>query len=99
MISDRHRVVVTGMGLDSPLGRGPAELWRRLLAGQSAARSWPDLEADGYRATRACRIEDLDCEPLRRGRALALTAASQAVENAGLDLPHESGVFVGSTLG
>ena len=99
MTSARHRVVVTGMGLDSPLGRGPTELWRRLLAGQSAAHSWPDLEAGGYRATTACRIEELDCEPLRRGRALALIAACQAVENAGLDLPKESGVFVGSTLG
>jgi len=99
MISARRRVVVTGVGLASPLGCGPTKLWQHLLAGQSAARLWPDLVADGYRVTTACRIDDLDCEPLRRGRALALIAACEAVENSGLDLPAQTGVFVGSTLG
>jgi 3-oxoacyl-[acyl-carrier-protein] synthase II len=99
MISARQRVVVTGMGLASPLGRGPTDLWQALLAGESAARPWSDLAAEGYRAITACRIEDLDCDPLRRGRALALTAACQAVENAGLAPPQQTGVFVGSTLG
>jgi len=99
MIPERHRVVVTGMGMDSPLGRGATELWHRLLSGESAARTWPDLTTQGYRATTACRIEDLDCEPLRRGRALTLAAACEAVENAGLTLPQQAGVYVGSTLG
>ena len=93
------RIVVTGMGLLSPLGCSAEELWQHLLAGESAARSWPDLAAEGYRVSTACRIDDFDAAPLRRGRTLALAAAEQAVKNAGLVLPGQTGVFIGSTLG
>ncbi len=93
------RIVVTGMGLLSPLGCTADELWQRLLAGESAARSCPDLAAEGYRVSTACRMEDFDAAPLRRGRTLALAAAEQAVKNAGLALPEQTGVFIGSTLG
>jgi 3-oxoacyl-[acyl-carrier-protein] synthase II len=92
-------VVVTGIGVMSPLGCTPRSLWQHVVAGQSAARPWPDLASEGYRASTACRIDDLDVPPLRRGRALALAAARQAVANAGLEVPPDTGVFVGSTLG
>lgn len=92
-------IVITGIGLLSPLGRSAEALWRRLLAGETAVRSWPDLADEGYRVSAACRMSDFDAPPLRRGRALALAAAQQAMDSAGIDLPPETGVFIGSTLG
>jgi 3-oxoacyl-[acyl-carrier-protein] synthase II len=99
MSRNDKRVVITGVGLISPLGHTARELWKRIVAGETSARAWPDLEAEGHRIAWACRIADLECEPLRRGRQLALIAARRAVECARLQLPWDTGVFVGSTLG
>ena len=93
------RVVITGVGLITPLGDTPEALWRALLAGATAVRDWPDLAAAGFRGTRACRIANFAADPLRRGRALAIAAAEQAVQHAALTLPENSGVFMGSTIG
>lgn len=94
-----EQVVITGMGVVSPLGASVPELFDRLMRGQTALRSWPDLEASGYRCTVAARIADVDGDPLRRGRDLAVAAAQQAVTQCGMALPSTAGVFVGSTLG
>jgi 3-oxoacyl-[acyl-carrier-protein] synthase II len=99
MISETNRIVVTGVGLATPLGHTLEELWKQILAGRTSTRSWPDLAADGQRVDIACRIESLECAPLRRGRELALSAARRAVESAALDLPADTGVYIGSTLG
>ncbi|WP_166359131.1 beta-ketoacyl-ACP synthase II [Pseudomonas akapageensis] len=41
-----HRVVVTGMGLVSPLGCGSENAWERLLSGQSGLKRLPDEVVD-----------------------------------------------------
>ncbi|MBW3593715.1 MAG: hypothetical protein KY396_08475, partial [Actinobacteria bacterium] len=70
------RVVVTGIGLRTPLGHDCAGVWERLLARETASRSWRDLAEDGFPCDRACRIGGRVAEP--RGRALAVGAAADA---------------------
>jgi len=108
-MADTERVVVTGIGLVTPLGHELDAVWNRLLARESAARAWEDLEQEGFRHTVACRVSDIpaagralaggpDAGP-QRGRDFARAAARAAVAHAGIELPPATGVLIGSTMG
>lgn len=92
-------VVITGLGAVTALGTTVAELWPAILAGRTAARAWPDLEAAGYRIAIACRIAEFEANPPQRGEALALAAAREAVDQAGLPPDRRVGVFIGTSMG
>ena len=115
-----RRVVVTGMGLVSPLACGVEESWQRVLAGQSGAGPIRHFDADHLPARIACEIpvgdgsngtynpdqwvEPKDQRKLDRFIIYALTAATQAVEDAGWkpEDPEEqnrTGVMIGSGVG
>ena len=51
-----RRVVVTGLGMVSPLASGVEETWTRLLAGQSAAGPITRFDASNLATTYACEI-------------------------------------------
>lgn len=73
-----------------------------MLSGESAAREWADLTAEGHRVVRACRIEDFAALDARRGRTLAISAAREALRQSGraeAANTEAGGIFVGSTLG
>ena len=50
-----RRVVITGLGMVSPLANGVEESWSRLLAGKSGAARVTSFEVDDL----ACQIVDL----------------------------------------
>jgi 3-oxoacyl-[acyl-carrier-protein] synthase II len=89
----RTRVVVTGIGLVTPAGRGLADAWQGVLAGKSTAAIDEDLVAAGTPVTTVCRVPAFDADAeLGRGASrrldrfshLALLAAREAVGHAGL---------------
>jgi 3-oxoacyl-[acyl-carrier-protein] synthase II len=95
----KTKVVVTGLGVVTPLGSNTKDLWNSLLNKECAARHWDDLEQQEFRITVACRIPGLHASPMKRGTVLALQAAQSAVEDAAIQLPKNTGVLVGSTIG
>ena len=54
--SDMRRVVVTGLGLVTPLACGVEETWSRLLAGQSGARKITEFSTDDLATKIACIV-------------------------------------------
>ena len=69
-----RRVVITGMGLVSPLASGLEPSWKRLLAGDSAAGPITTFDASGYACTIAAEVPRSD----GRGGGQAMMDAGDA---------------------
>ncbi len=57
-----HRVVVTGMGVITPMGCGVDPLWEGLLAGRIVAQRIRRFDASGFNVQIACEIECFNIE-------------------------------------
>lgn len=113
-MSDRPRVVVTGLGLVTPVGLNVEESWSALLAGVSGAGPITQFDASEHPVRFACEVKDFDPEDYmdrkearRADRFLqfAMATAVQAAEQADLEgimratSPERVGVIVGSGIG
>jgi len=107
-----RRVVVTGVGLVSPLGIGREETWTGVLAGKSGAAPITHFDTTGFPVTFAAEVKGFDPllyvekkEVKKMGLFIqfALAAAQFAVEHAGLkitpDIAERTGVYIGSGIG
>ena len=105
-----RRVVVTGMGVISPLGQGVARNWERMLNGESGVRAIVRIDVSAMEARIAGEIvplprvpEDETVAELGIHSRFALVAGREAWMDAGLaDHPPEptrTGVFLGSGKG
>ncbi len=112
-VMTKRRVVITGMGMLSPLGNSVESSWEGIQAGRSGIGTIDRFDASGYNTRIGGAIKDLDIEPYlsaKDARKLdafihyGLIAAQQAVEASGLeqyaDLDSERvGVAIGSGIG
>ena len=107
-----RRVVVTGVGLVSPLGIGTRETWEGLVAGRSGAGPITRFDAADFTSRIACEVKDfdpLDYADRRDARKMdrfiqyGLAASLFAVEDAGLEIPvgdpDRTGVIISSGIG
>jgi 3-oxoacyl-[acyl-carrier-protein] synthase II len=110
-MADTHRVVVTGMGLITPLGTGARVFWANLLAGKVAVAPLTRFECEDFPSRVAAQIDDFDPSDYLSKRRLqwtdrfsqlAVAAAKLAVEDAKFSVDGdraEIGVYTGSALG
>ncbi len=107
-----NRVVITGMGVLSPVGIGLEEYWSALLAGKSGAGPITRFDTTGFKTTFACEVKGFDpgdCMDRKTSRRMdlfsqfAIAAAIQAIDQSRLDFDrvdrNRVGVVVGSGIG
>jgi 3-oxoacyl-[acyl-carrier-protein] synthase II len=107
-----ERVVITGMGVVSPLGNSVERLWDGLVNGVSGISQIDTFDASKHKAKIAGIVRDFDAEALfgrkearrmDRFTQFAIAAAEQALKDASLVLEHTDlervGVYVGSGIG
>jgi 3-oxoacyl-[acyl-carrier-protein] synthase II len=107
-----RRVVVTGMGVLTPIGNSVSEFWEHVLAGESGADYITKFDASEHITKFACEVKNLSTEGVIESRELkrmdeychyALVATDEAVRDSGLDFEKENleriGVIIGSGIG
>ncbi len=107
-----RRVVVTGLGLVTPLGTGVEKTWKALCAGESGIGRITRFDPTGYDAQIAGEVKDFDPAQFIEKKEIkkmdtfihyAVGAAQLAVDDAGLKVaPEEAtrvGVYIGSGIG
>jgi 3-oxoacyl-[acyl-carrier-protein] synthase II len=108
----RRRVVVTGMGMVSPLGTGVEKSWQALIQGKSGVARITKFDTAGFDTRIAAEVKDfvpenfIDKKEMKRMDIFiqyAMAAAVLAMENSGLKITPANadrvGVVVGAGLG
>ena len=111
-LADDKRVVITGMGLITPIGSSPDALWTSLVNGHSGTGAITLFDAQGFDSRIAGEVRDfdprdvLDAKEARRTDRFiqfAVAATRSALASADLELDDSNrgrtGVLIGSALG
>jgi len=109
---DRKRVVVTGLGLITPLGVGVEASWQNLLNGKSGIRRITSFDVSAFPTQIAGEVDNFNPEDyvepkevkkMDRFIHFAVAAATLALNNSGLKISDSNadriGVLVGSGMG
>jgi 3-oxoacyl-[acyl-carrier-protein] synthase II len=108
-----RRVVITGLGVVTPLGTSVDTFWDNLVAGKCGVDRISAFDASGFDSQMAAEVKNFDPSPafpspkeIRRTdrySQLGVHAAWQALKDSGLDLEKtdldEVGAFIGSGIG
>lgn len=108
----KRRVVVTGMGMVSPLGLDVKTSWENILAGKSGISTITEFDTSGFSTRFGGIVKDFDVSTVlsvKEAKKMdpfihyGLAAAKEAIEDAGLEVTDANaeriGVAVGSGIG
>lgn len=104
---DAERIVITGIGVVSPVGMGREEMWASVTEGRSGAGPISLFDTEGFAVTVACEargfvaedhIERRAARRMDRYAQMAVAAARMAVDDAGLPL-RDDDASVGCVIG
>ncbi|HEY3167229.1 MAG TPA: beta-ketoacyl-ACP synthase II [Candidatus Binatia bacterium] len=107
-MNEQRRVVVTGLGIVSPLGTGVEKNWQAILEGRSGIRKITRFASDGFASRIAGEVPDFKAEDFIESKEIkkmdlfiqyALGAAAMAVEDSGLKIEGEFAEEVGVIIG
>ena len=112
MLSDHQRVVVTGVGAVTPVGKTVVSMWENLVAGQSGVGKTTAFDASALKVQISAEVKDFDPTTVMDRREVrhsdrythfAMAATAEAVHDAGIDFagvdPRRAGVIVGTGIG
>jgi len=107
-----RRVVVTGMGVISPLGHSVEETWGNIKAGKSGVGMITHFDSTDYQVKIAAEIKNWDATKYMQAKEVrrrdlneqySVAASQEAVKSAGFEVNDSNrtrtGVFVGSAVG
>ena len=110
-LNGRRRVVITGIGMVTPLGNDPATSWANLVAGESGAGPITHFDTEDYAVQFACELKDFEpttwierkqARRMDRFAQMALSAARMAEADSGIDIasePDRVGAAVATGIG
>src|ERR671935_3087441 len=97
-LDGRRRVVITGLGMVSPLGNDVESSWQALIDGESGAAEITSFDHADYGVHFACELKDFDptiwidrkaARRMDRFAQMILAAARQAEQGSGIDISGE----------
>ncbi|MEX1669302.1 beta-ketoacyl-ACP synthase II [Zhongshania guokunii] len=108
----KRRVVVTGMGIISPLGNSVAETWRNILAGKSGIAAIERFDVSEFATRIGGAIKNFDINDYMSAKEAkrfdpfihyGVAAAEQALQDSGIEVndanAHRIGTAIGSGIG
>ena len=107
-MNEQRRVVVTGLGLVSPLGTGVETNWQALMEGRSGIRKISRFAAEGFAVRIAGEVPDFKAEDYIEAKEIkkmdlfiqyAIGAATMAMDDSGLKIDDQTAEGVGVIIG
>lgn len=106
--SGKRRVVVTGMGLVTPLGLGVEANWEALMAGRSGIGPITKFDTTGFKTRIAGEVKNFNPADFMNPKSVkrldqfvhfAVASARMAIEQSGLEVTEENSSRIGCILG